>query len=80
MKIKKVHFSTMSPLRCDCGNLIKQNVANRKEGRLVCFTCYRMKQASKDHFMKTAREIRQNPNLRSQRRVEKHIPLRRANG
>ena len=79
----KKNFKVMSTVACACGTSIKQSIVDRylhdnKEGSKAfqCTKCYRIEQAKKQHFMATAREVRMNPRIRSQRRIDKKIPLR----
>ena len=77
MKLKKENFTIMAPhTTCACTKPIKANVANRKKGPLQCFRCHKIEQASRNHFMQTARDIRKHPSQRSGRRIDKHIPLK----
>lgn len=75
MKSRKVSFNETAGT-CDCGAPLKRNLVNRKSGRVVCFTCWRIAQSKRNHIMATGREVRQHPELRSQKRWDKMIPLR----
>lgn len=57
--LKKHNFRVMSDQRCHCGIAIKQSMVDRHPGKVLdCFSCFRRKQAGKDHEMTTAREVR----------------------
>jgi phage FluMu protein Com len=68
----KVRHDVMSKLRCPvCNKMIKENVANRKQNKdILCFKCFKVVAG-----VRTSREIRNNPKLRSIKR--QHLPLRR---
>jgi len=71
--MKKVDYTVTSKKSCPiCGKKLKANLVNKKpEGSgLICYPCYAIANAP----MKTARQIRRNPEKRSLKR--KHIPLR----
>lgn len=75
MYLPKVDFRLLSSQKCAaCKKRLKQNLVNKKGHRpdLVCFDCYRTIYA--DQNMRTAREIRRNPRLRSVKR--QFIPLK----
>lgn len=78
--IKKENCDVESDVRCDCGKMVKANLANRKPSTagLECFTCHQMKANVTNNQIRTAKEIRRNPHLRSQKRWSKAIPLRTA--
>lgn len=63
-----------------CERTIKANVASRKpEGTPIrCFRCNQATQRNTNNPIRTAREIRVNPGLRSHKRWDKAIPLGRA--
>lgn len=67
-------FKEMSDRNCPkCGRPIKKSVATRKSARkvIVCFRCFR---ESSQELIRTAREIRRDPSLRSKKR--ERFPLR----
>jgi len=67
----------MSPLRCECGRPIKASVAARKLHRpLTCFACYQKASLDTSNPIRTARDIRTHPHLRSLKRNS--LPLRSA--
>ena len=73
----KVNFQEMSDQKCSCGNYIKQNLVNRKSSRpVICFACFQAKSMDSEAPVRTARDIRRHPELRSQKRWKKGIPLR----
>ena len=71
-------FSVLSDVRCECGKPLKQNVVDRHEDvrDLVCFRCFHDRMNTTDNPTRTAREVRNNPSLRSAKR--KWTPLRGA--
>ena len=73
----KVNFQEMSDERCPCGNRLKANLVNRKHRRnLICFSCYQAESMQRVAPIRTARDIRRHPELRSKKRWDKGIPLR----
>jgi len=69
----KVRHTVMSKLRCPiCNKKIKENVADRKQSNdILCFKCFK----AAFPVIRTAREIRNNPKLRSIKR--QHLPLKK---
>ena len=76
--MKKVAYNKLSDRHCAaCGKNLKQNLVNRKPGQtLVCFSCYQDYMNQTENRVRTAREIRVKPHLRSVQR--RHVPLRRS--
>lgn len=77
--MRKVNYSEKCEICCaNCGTKLKANLAARKpEGsQLVCFSCHQEKANKTDNRIRTAREIRSNPDLRSIKRWDKAIPLK----
>ena len=76
--MEKVLYSQKSDQPCSaCNTLLKQNLVNRKpeNSSLMCFSCF---QKTSPNVIRTAKDIRRNPALRSQKRWEKNIPLKTA--
>jgi hypothetical protein len=73
-------YGTMSTRKCTCSKFIKQNRVDRLGHRddLVCFKCFQKRSFLTENIIRTAREVRNDPNLRSLKRIDKLIPLRRA--
>ena len=76
MAQEKKNFNEMSSVDCanpKCSKNIKANVMERKtKYPIYCYICFRGMVAKK--AIRTAREIRRNPKLRSLKRT--HIPLK----
>ena len=76
--MKKVHCDIKSTRVClDCGAFLKANLVNRKPTAEFCFSCTQAHQEPTSNPIRTARQVRQNPIYRSDRRIKKGIPLRR---
>lgn len=79
--MKKVNYKELSTERCahpECNKPLKKNLVNKKEGNkpLLCFRCFQREANKGENKIKTASEIRQQPHLRSNSRIEKGIPLK----
>jgi len=51
--MKKVKFTELSNITCDCGQKIKQNLINRKPDSEQCYKCF-----SKNKTMATAKQVK----------------------
>jgi hypothetical protein len=79
--MKKPHrYFDLADIRCPCGSYVKANLAFKKAPRrdLICFKCTQAASLPTQNPIRTGREVRKDPNLRSLKRIDKLIPLRRA--
>ncbi len=80
MKTQKVSFREVNAegyLCCLCGQPLKANLVNRKSvpGTCTCFSCHQVQANTTENRIRTARQTRKHPELRSQARWDKGIPL-----
>lgn len=65
--MKKNHFGVKSDRRCQgCGELIKQNIIDKKPNAKHCYKCGRDETSNS-----TAREVKNDPSLR-RRQLHRH--------
>lgn len=73
---KPFAYNVLSNEKCKvCGSKLKMNLIARKENQndLLCYKCFKF---TCSPIARTAREIKNNPSLRSKSR--EHFPLRRS--
>lgn len=71
----------MSNITCSkqkCNKKIKFSIIKRKQNasNLLCFDCFRHNEFKKGHQMRTAKEIRNNINLRADKREKFPLKLK----
>lgn len=71
----KVSYKVLSAFRCKCRKFLKVNLVRKKGTNAICFACFQKVMESHPAPVRTARQVRTNPHLRSQKRL--HVPLRR---
>jgi len=75
---KKANAIIKSDVKCanpNCNKFLKLNVVVRKPTAYLCYDCFRSSSA-RTRPIRTAREVRHNPELRSIKRWTKLIPLK----
>ena len=74
--MKKHHTFPSGHFCPECGHALKYNLVIKKGADAICFKCYQAASLETENPIRTARDIRVNPALRSVKRIG--VPLRRS--